>query len=92
LLFLQGQNLIIGNLGDSRAVLGTRDEHNHLVALQLTVDLKPSIPSMFRLHVLFYSRSLIYDDRFLLCSLLFIAMQFVTNGSCIYIVFYSMLL
>lgn len=41
----QGQNLIIGNLGDSRAVLGTRDEHNHLVALQLTVDLKPSIPS-----------------------------------------------
>ncbi|PUZ46599.1 hypothetical protein GQ55_7G093100 [Panicum hallii var. hallii] len=41
----QGQNLIIGNLGDSRAVLGTRDEENHLVAVQLTVDLKPSIPS-----------------------------------------------
>ncbi|XP_062225357.1 probable protein phosphatase 2C 38 [Phragmites australis] len=41
----QGQNLIIGNLGDSRAVLGTRDEDNQLVALQLTVDLKPSIPS-----------------------------------------------
>nr|ACG28708.1 protein phosphatase 2C containing protein [Zea mays] len=41
----QGQNLIIGNLGDSRAVLGTRGEHNQLVALQLTVDLKPSIPS-----------------------------------------------
>ncbi|CAL5017722.1 unnamed protein product [Urochloa decumbens] len=41
----QGQNLIIGNLGDSRAVLGTRDEDNHLVAVQLTVDLKPSIPS-----------------------------------------------
>ncbi|KAK3143004.1 hypothetical protein QOZ80_4BG0356300 [Eleusine coracana subsp. coracana] len=41
----QGQNLIIGNLGDSRAVLGTRNENNQLVALQLTVDLKPNIPS-----------------------------------------------
>ncbi|OEL25410.1 putative protein phosphatase 2C 14 [Dichanthelium oligosanthes] len=41
----QGRNLIIGNLGDSRAVLGTRDENNQLVAIQLTVDLKPNIPS-----------------------------------------------
>uniref|UniRef100_A0A804P1Z9 protein-serine/threonine phosphatase n=1 Tax=Zea mays TaxID=4577 RepID=A0A804P1Z9_MAIZE len=41
----QGHNLIIGNLGDSRAVLGTRDENNQLVAVQLTVDLKPDIPS-----------------------------------------------
>ncbi|WVZ75438.1 hypothetical protein U9M48_023489 [Paspalum notatum var. saurae] len=40
----QGRNLIIGNLGDSRAVLGTRDENNQLVAVQLTVDLKPNIP------------------------------------------------
>jgi serine/threonine protein phosphatase PrpC len=53
-LFLQGQNLIIGNLGDSRAVLGTRDEENHLVAVQLTVDLKPSIPSMIHLHLVYY--------------------------------------
>ncbi|CAO1939066.1 unnamed protein product [Urochloa humidicola] len=44
-VFKQGQNLIIGNLGDSRAVLGTRDENNRLVAVQLTVDLKPNIPS-----------------------------------------------
>lgn len=44
-LIKQGHNLIIGNLGDSRAVLGTRDENNQLVALQLTVDLKPNIPS-----------------------------------------------
>ncbi|KAK8448595.1 hypothetical protein SEVIR_7G057100v4 [Setaria viridis] len=44
-VFKQGQNLIICNLGDSRAVLGTRDEDNQLVAVQLTVDLKPSIPS-----------------------------------------------
>uniref|UniRef100_A0A0D9W3I1 protein-serine/threonine phosphatase n=1 Tax=Leersia perrieri TaxID=77586 RepID=A0A0D9W3I1_9ORYZ len=41
----QGHDLIIGNLGDSRAVLGTRDENDQLRALQLTVDLKPSIPS-----------------------------------------------
>ncbi|XP_062223330.1 probable protein phosphatase 2C 14 isoform X2 [Phragmites australis] len=41
----QGLNLIIGNLGDSRAVLGTRNENNQLVAVQLTVDLKPNIPS-----------------------------------------------
>ncbi|KAL6652976.1 hypothetical protein ACP70R_011901 [Stipagrostis hirtigluma subsp. patula] len=41
----QGKNLVIGNLGDSRAVLGTRGEDNQLFALQLTVDLKPSIPS-----------------------------------------------
>ena len=53
-LFLQGQNLIIGNLGDSRAVLGTRDEDNHLIAVQLTVDLKPSIPSMIHLHLVCY--------------------------------------
>ncbi|KAG8070673.1 hypothetical protein GUJ93_ZPchr0006g41953 [Zizania palustris] len=41
----QGQNLIIGNLGDSRAILGTRDKDNKLMAVQLTVDLKPNIPS-----------------------------------------------
>ncbi|KAL5212891.1 hypothetical protein ABZP36_023738 [Zizania latifolia] len=41
----QGQNLIIGNLGDSRAILGTRDKENQLMAVQLTVDLKPNIPS-----------------------------------------------
>ncbi|KAF8780674.1 hypothetical protein HU200_001277 [Digitaria exilis] len=41
----QGQNLIIGNLGDSRAILSTRDKDNNLVAVQLTVDLKPNIPS-----------------------------------------------
>lgn len=40
----QGQDLIIGNLGDSRAILGTRDRYNNLVALQLTVDLKPNLP------------------------------------------------
>ncbi|XP_062108050.1 probable protein phosphatase 2C 33 isoform X2 [Humulus lupulus] len=43
-LVKQGQDLFIGNIGDSRAVLGTRDEDNSLVAVQLTVDLKPSLP------------------------------------------------
>ncbi|KAM0916057.1 hypothetical protein ACQ4PT_010412 [Festuca glaucescens] len=41
----QGHDLIIGNLGDSRAILATRNEDNQLAAVQLTVDLKPSIPS-----------------------------------------------
>lgn len=40
----QGDNLIISNLGDSRAVLCTRDGNNHLSPVQLTTDLKPDIP------------------------------------------------
>ncbi|KAL3643235.1 hypothetical protein CASFOL_014050 [Castilleja foliolosa] len=40
----QGQDLIIGNVGDSRAVLATRDNDNALAAVQLTVDLKPNLP------------------------------------------------
>ncbi|XP_024967425.1 probable protein phosphatase 2C 66 [Cynara cardunculus var. scolymus] len=43
-LIKQAQDLIIGNLGDSRAVLATRDDENALVAVQLTVDLKPNLP------------------------------------------------
>ncbi|XP_042416317.1 probable protein phosphatase 2C 33 isoform X3 [Zingiber officinale] len=45
-LVKQGQELVIGNVGDSRAVLGTRDENNSLIAVQLTRDLKPSLPRM----------------------------------------------
>lgn len=44
-LIKQGQDLIIGNVGDSRAILCTRDKSNSLVALQLTVDLKPNLPA-----------------------------------------------
>ncbi|KAI3850788.1 hypothetical protein MKW98_030848 [Papaver atlanticum] len=40
----QGEDLIIANLGDSRAVLGTRSENGELMAVQLTTDLKPSVP------------------------------------------------
>ncbi|MED6197213.1 putative protein phosphatase 2C 33 [Stylosanthes scabra] len=41
----QGHDLIVGNVGDSRAVLGTRENDNSLVAVQLTVDLKPNLPA-----------------------------------------------
>ncbi|XP_022767832.1 probable protein phosphatase 2C 73 [Durio zibethinus] len=41
----QDEHLIISNLGDSRAILCTSDNENQLVPIQLTVDLKPSIPS-----------------------------------------------
>ncbi|PNY03534.1 putative protein phosphatase 2C 33-like protein [Trifolium pratense] len=39
-----GQELVIANVGDSRAVLGTRDPDGSLIALQLTTDLKPNLP------------------------------------------------
>ncbi|KAH9607700.1 hypothetical protein KSS87_010963 [Heliosperma pusillum] len=44
-LIKQGLDLVIGHVGDSRAVLGTRNGDNSLVAVQLTVDLKPSLPA-----------------------------------------------
>lgn len=40
----QGEDIIIGNVGDSRAVLATRETDNSLMAVQLTVDLKPNLP------------------------------------------------
>lgn len=43
-MLLQGQDLVIANLGDSRAVLGTLTENNTLEAVQLTIDLKPNLP------------------------------------------------
>ncbi|KAK7310227.1 hypothetical protein RJT34_07611 [Clitoria ternatea] len=43
-LFKQGHHLVIANVGDSRAVLGTRDLHDSLIAIQLTTDLKPNLP------------------------------------------------
>lgn len=41
----EGNNLIIANLGDSRAILCSRGPKNQLVPVQLTVDLKPNITS-----------------------------------------------
>ncbi|MCD7470217.1 hypothetical protein HAX54_009931 [Datura stramonium] len=46
-LVKQGEHLIVGNLGDSRAIICTRDEKNELVAKQLTVDLKPNLPAEY---------------------------------------------
>ncbi|KAI5431674.1 probable protein phosphatase 2C 33 [Lathyrus oleraceus] len=43
-LIKQGLNLVIANVGDSRAVLGTRDHEDSLIAVQLTIDLKPNLP------------------------------------------------
>ncbi|KAJ9546112.1 hypothetical protein OSB04_025819 [Centaurea solstitialis] len=44
-LVKQGQDLIIGNVGDSRAILCTRDRKDSLIAVQLTIDLKPNLPA-----------------------------------------------
>ncbi|CAI9090876.1 OLC1v1025747C1 [Oldenlandia corymbosa var. corymbosa] len=44
-LVKQGQDLVIGNVGDSRAILATRDGDNSLTAIQLTIDLKPNLPA-----------------------------------------------
>ncbi|GMH07220.1 hypothetical protein Nepgr_009060 [Nepenthes gracilis] len=41
----QGSNLFMGNIGDSRAIMGSKDSHDSLVAIQLTVDLKPDLPN-----------------------------------------------
>uniref|UniRef100_A0ACD5Y8I3 Uncharacterized protein n=1 Tax=Avena sativa TaxID=4498 RepID=A0ACD5Y8I3_AVESA len=43
-LVKQGRDLVVGNLGDSRAIMATRDATNNLTAVQLTVDLKPNLP------------------------------------------------
>ena len=44
LFFYQEEDLILANLGDSRAVLGTITESG-IRAVQLTSDLKPSVLS-----------------------------------------------
>ncbi|XP_059434083.1 probable protein phosphatase 2C 73 isoform X1 [Corylus avellana] len=40
----QGEQLVIANVGDSRAVLATTSDDGHLVPLQLTIDFKPNLP------------------------------------------------
>ncbi|KAL1216501.1 putative protein phosphatase 2C 1 [Cardamine amara subsp. amara] len=40
----QGSNLFMGNIGDSRAILGSKDSNDSMAAVQLTVDLKPDLP------------------------------------------------
>ncbi|KAL5728897.1 hypothetical protein ACHQM5_001924 [Ranunculus cassubicifolius] len=43
-IIMQGDDLIISNLGDSRAILGTVSDNDELIAVQLTTDLKPNLP------------------------------------------------
>jgi serine/threonine protein phosphatase PrpC len=40
----QGSNLFMGYIGDSRAIMGSKDIDDSMVAIQLTVDLKPDLP------------------------------------------------
>ena len=40
----QGEQLVVANVGDSRAVLATISEDGNLVPHQLTVDFKPNLP------------------------------------------------
>ncbi|XP_076947517.1 putative protein phosphatase 2C 52 [Bidens hawaiensis] len=40
----QGANLFMGSIGDSRAIMASTDSNDSLVAVQLTVDLKPDLP------------------------------------------------
>ncbi|PIA64482.1 hypothetical protein AQUCO_00100159v1 [Aquilegia coerulea] len=42
---VQGEDLVISNLGDSRAILGTTSDNDELIAIQLTTDLKPDLPN-----------------------------------------------
>lgn len=38
----------MGYIGDSRAIMGSKDSNDSMVAIQLTVDLKPDLPSTSR--------------------------------------------
>lgn len=40
----QGQNLFMGSIGDSRAIMASKNSNDALIAIQLTVDLKPDLP------------------------------------------------
>ncbi|KAA8521787.1 hypothetical protein F0562_012460 [Nyssa sinensis] len=44
-LCTKGSNLFMGYIGDSRAILGSKDSNDSMVAIQLTVDLKPDLPT-----------------------------------------------
>lgn len=43
-LVKQGEDILIANVGDSRAILASKDKDDNLIATQLTVDLKPNLP------------------------------------------------
>lgn len=43
-MLVQGKDLVVGSVGDSRGILVSRDEDGAFVAHQLTIDLKPDSP------------------------------------------------
>ncbi|KAL5976188.1 hypothetical protein ACLOJK_020518 [Asimina triloba] len=43
-LVKQGSNIFLANIGDSRAIMGSRNVNGSVDAVQLTVDLKPDLP------------------------------------------------
>ncbi|KAL0003100.1 hypothetical protein SO802_016881 [Lithocarpus litseifolius] len=43
-LVKQGEHLVIANVGESRAVLATTSDDDHLVPLQLSIVFKPNLP------------------------------------------------
>lgn len=56
---LKGSNLFMGYIGDSRAVLGSKDDADSLVAIQLSVDMKPDLPSKSKFPITYQTSSLI---------------------------------
>ncbi|KAE8654842.1 putative protein phosphatase 2C 52 [Hibiscus syriacus] len=40
----QGPSLFMGYIGDSRAIMGSKNNNGSMVSIQLTVDLKPDLP------------------------------------------------
>ncbi|XLU35040.1 hypothetical protein S245_071106, partial [Arachis hypogaea] len=59
----QGSNLFIGYIGDSRAVMGSKDSNDSMVAIQLTIDLKPDLPSLLFASKFILSLCSMYDFR-----------------------------
>ena len=45
LAVIRGSHITVANIGDSRIVLGTRDQHNNISAKRLSVDHKPDSPN-----------------------------------------------
>lgn len=73
-LVSQGRDIIVGNVGDSRAVLCTRDKDDTLMAIQLTVDLKPNLPgTLFVSHLWFWSLSV--WQRMCFCIYIYLALR-----------------
>lgn len=56
---------MIGNVGDSRAIMGSKDENDMWKAIQLTVDLKPNLPRKYlhNLRLTFFLNHPICEDN-----------------------------